>query len=192
MMLVLFHPVAGETKQTARWQVTSPSLPNRRLLAPPPALAALMGTVLAGVDAGCGAVYTTLCPGRTWAEDADQVRAALTADLQGLLASGQLADWGRSAGGGSDQLPPSKGYRWQWAPADVDVAQVRQVAQDAVGPLAAAHGGAVHVLAVHGSVVQVKLAGACRGCNVSSSTVQDRLATALMAQVPGVDAVEAV
>lgn len=191
MMTVAFHPVAGEATEVVRWRVTSPALPNRRLLAPPPALGALVGSVLAGVTAGCGSIETTLLPGRDWATAADAVRAALTADLQALIVSSRL-DGVTSNAVSRHEVAPSTGSGWQWAPPDVDLGHVQRVAEAVVGPVATAHGGAIHILAVRDGVVQVKLAGACRGCSISHTTLQDRLAVALTAQVPGVDAVEAV
>ena len=54
------------------------------------------------------------------------------------------------------------------------------------------HGGGVDLVAIEGSVVKVKLTGACGGCPMAQQTLQMGVERILKEEVPEVEAVEAV
>ena len=62
-----------------------------------------------------------------------------------------------------------------------------------IRPSLQADGGDVELVAVtDAGVVQVKLTGACKGCPMSQMTLKNGIERLLLAQVPGLKAVEAV
>ena len=54
------------------------------------------------------------------------------------------------------------------------------------------HGGGVDLVAIEGSIVKVKLTGACGGCPMAQQTLQMGVERILKEEVPEVEAVEAV
>ena len=62
-----------------------------------------------------------------------------------------------------------------------------------IRPSLQADGGDVELVGVtEAGVVQVKLTGACKGCPMSQMTLKNGIERLLLAQVPGLKAVEAV
>jgi len=62
-----------------------------------------------------------------------------------------------------------------------------------IRPSLQADGGDVELVAVtDAGVVQVKLTGACKGCPMSQMTLKNGIERLLLAEVPGLKAVEAV
>jgi Fe-S cluster biogenesis protein NfuA len=61
-----------------------------------------------------------------------------------------------------------------------------------VRPMLARDGGSVELVDVEGSVVKVRLTGACHGCPMSQMTLKAGIERIIMQEVPGVTQVVAV
>lgn len=137
----------------------------------PSALAELVReSVVARIEVVPAAVLVDLAAGRTWAEDADRVRAALQ---QGLAVPEQ---WRPPA----EQAEPAAAARAHLG------AAARAVVAGEVGDYARSHGGSLEVVDVHDGVVDVALHGTCDGCPAAGRTLEDRVLVAVRALDPSV------
>ena len=170
------HPESTDDPATLRWVVTPSPVEGHLDTAAghpaPAALAALLDSgVLARVTARAGMVTTTLADGRDWANAGEAVRAAVHADL----AAG--VPWPGAAVG-----PGPEGARED----EAILRSARELVGGPVGAVADAHGGVIRVVGVTGGIVEVELAGACRGCPAVGVTLGRRLGTELRRRHPGV------
>ena len=67
-----------------------------------------------------------------------------------------------------------------------------QAVIDKIRPMLQADGGDVELVGVEGSVVKVRLKGACKGCPMSQITLKNGIERFLKKEVPEVDRVESV
>jgi len=162
---VALHPERTADPRTLRWQVV-----GRLLDLGPEAFDELVDRgVLTAVTVGPDNITTTLAVGRSWADVAVLVRSTVAAAVAGARSRAR-----------QDSLD------------DPDAAlslAARRVIDEEISPYAAGHGGGVELRSVHDGVVEVALAGACRGCPIAPLTVQGRLAGRLRAEAPWLDAV---
>ncbi|MDX9786912.1 MAG: NifU family protein [Desulfobacterales bacterium] len=61
-----------------------------------------------------------------------------------------------------------------------------------IRPMLQADGGDVELVEVAGSIVKVRLTGACHGCPMSQLTLKNGIERLMMQEIPEVTAVEAV
>ena len=61
-----------------------------------------------------------------------------------------------------------------------------------IRPYLQADGGDVELVAVEGSIVKVKLSGACGGCPMSMMTLKNGIERVIKEQVPEIESVETV
>lgn len=61
-----------------------------------------------------------------------------------------------------------------------------------IRPMLQADGGDVELVDVVGSIVKVRLTGACKGCPMSQMTLKNGIERLMMQEIPEVTAVEAV
>lgn len=67
-----------------------------------------------------------------------------------------------------------------------------QAVIDKIRPMLQADGGDVELVSVEGSVVKVRLKGACKGCPMSQMTLKNGIERFVKKEVPEVDRVESV
>jgi Fe-S cluster biogenesis protein NfuA len=67
-----------------------------------------------------------------------------------------------------------------------------QTALDKIRPMLQRDGGDVELVDVEGSIVKVRLKGACKGCPMSQMTLKNGIEKFLKQEVPEVDRVESV
>ena len=67
-----------------------------------------------------------------------------------------------------------------------------QAVIDKIRPMLQADGGDVELVSVEGSVVKVRLKGACKGCPMSQMTLKNGIERFVKKEVPDVDRVESV
>jgi len=67
-----------------------------------------------------------------------------------------------------------------------------QTVIDKIRPMLQRDGGDVELVGVEGSVVKVRLQGACKGCPMSQMTLKNGIERFVKQEVPEVDRVEAV
>ena len=67
-----------------------------------------------------------------------------------------------------------------------------QAVIDKIRPMLQADGGDVELVSVEGSVVKVRLKGACKGCPMSQMTLKNGIERFVKKEVPKVDRVESV
>ncbi len=67
-----------------------------------------------------------------------------------------------------------------------------QAALDKIRPMLQRDGGDVELVDVEGSIVKVRLKGACKGCPMSQMTLKNGIEKFLKQEVPEVDRVESV
>ena len=67
-----------------------------------------------------------------------------------------------------------------------------QAVIDKIRPMLQADGGDVELVSVEGSVVKVRLKGACKGCPMSQMTLKNGIERFVRKEVPEVDRVESV
>ncbi|NOY68389.1 MAG: NifU family protein [Deltaproteobacteria bacterium] len=65
-------------------------------------------------------------------------------------------------------------------------------ALDKIRPALQADGGDVELVAIEGSIVKVRLQGACAGCPMSQMTLKSGIERILKQEIPEVTAVESV
>lgn len=61
-----------------------------------------------------------------------------------------------------------------------------------VRPMLQADGGDVELVAIEGGVVKVRLKGTCGGCPFAAMTIKNGIEAALKAEIPAVQAVQAI
>lgn len=61
-----------------------------------------------------------------------------------------------------------------------------------VRPMLRADGGDVELVGIEGGVVKVRLKGTCGGCPFAAMTIKNGIEAALKAEIPAVEAVQAV
>ncbi|MDP2644364.1 MAG: NifU family protein [Desulfobacterales bacterium] len=67
-----------------------------------------------------------------------------------------------------------------------------QKAIDKIRPMLQADGGDVELVGVEGTVVKVRLTGACSGCPMSKMTLKNGIEKFVLKEIPEVTTVEAV
>lgn len=70
-----------------------------------------------------------------------------------------------------------------------DDREVRRVLEQEIGPLVAAHGGAVGFVSYRDGVVELRMQGACAGCPASEQTLRRQIESRLRAAVPEISQV---
>lgn len=154
--MIPMHAMATADPRQLRWVVAPNDLPPAgNVRRAPGHLGALLDRgVIDEVVVRAGEVLITLGAGRSWHQLGDQVREALADAL----------------------IDPAS---WHVDPVSRDGAALAEITTEllagSIGALAASHRGAIELMSVTGSVVKVRMSGACRGCPAADSTLRDRL-----------------
>jgi NFU1 iron-sulfur cluster scaffold homolog, mitochondrial len=146
---------------------------GERVVAPTSALASLVdeGSVHS-VEVVNGDVLVTFAHPHAVSASASVVRGEL------MTALSSRASWLFDGSATATSVPVTK-------------ESVEAIIDAAVGPLLAAHGGSIEVVAVDDACASVRMHGACRGCSGVDSTLHGLVRSALMRAHPGlVDVVE--
>ncbi|MGD9622586.1 MAG: NifU family protein [Mycolicibacterium sp.] len=120
--------------------------------------------VLERIDAAPGEVLTLLAEGRSWAAEGPRVRSVLFAALsadQPVLSDAEL------------------------------LAQISEVLQREVAPVADSHGGSVTARSVRDGILTVEFGGACHGCSASGKTLSDLVSRSVRMHYPQIVEVRA-
>ncbi len=154
--MIAMHAVATADPRRLRWVVAPDNLPPAGTVRRAPGrLGALLDRgVIEEVVVRAGDVLITLGAGRSWPQLGDRVREALADAL----------------------IDPAS---WHVDSDSRDSAALAELTTELlagpIGALAASHRGAIELVSVTGSVVTVRMSGACRGCPGADSTLRDRL-----------------
>ncbi|MGV0627502.1 NifU family protein [Mycolicibacter minnesotensis] len=153
--MIPMHAVATPDPQRLQWVVTCDRMPTGGQVqhAPGPLGALQDDGTISEMTVDGTQVTITLSPHQHWRARGEEIRVALEKAL-GEPAHWQIDTTGRTA----------------------DLTQaVRELLSGPIGELAAAHGGAIELVAVTDDQVRVRTSGACHDCPASDSTLQDGL-----------------
>lgn len=152
--MIAMHAVATSNPQRVRW-VIGQCLPSTgRVRQAPGRLGALQDAgVIEDLTIDGADVTITLSPPHSWRARGDEIRSALADALQ------EPGSWHVETAAPSSQVAEA----------------AEELLAGPIAALAGSHGGAITLVQVTGSQVQVQMTGACAGCPAAASTLHDGL-----------------